>query len=136
VVGADTAGNVTQRAGFCRDKLAFFEHAERALVGLEPCPGSQWLARKLQAMRHSVRIIPVQFVKPYVMSNKSDTIEAKATAEAVDAVVQVKAPDEVDLQALHRIREISWLLVAPVDLPNACILPRIRRRDPPGRGRL
>jgi transposase len=103
---------------------------------MEPCPSSQWLARKLQAMRHSVRIIPVQFAKPYVMSNKTDTIEAKATAEAVDAVVQVKAPDEVDLQALHRIREISWLLVAPVDLPNACILPRIRRRDPPGRGRL
>jgi len=69
VVGADPAGNIIQRVKFRRDTLlAFFERAEPALVGMEACPGSQWLARKLQAMGHSVRIIPAHFVKPYVKS--------------------------------------------------------------------
>jgi len=78
-------------------------------VGMEACPGSQWLARKLQAIGHSVRIIPAQFVKPYVKSNKNDTIDAAAIAEAVVRptmrFVQIKEPDQVDLQALHRIRD-------------------------------
>jgi transposase len=54
-----------------------------ALVGMESCPGSQWLARKLQAPGHTVRIIPAQFVKPYVKSNKNDMVDAAAIAEAV-----------------------------------------------------
>ena len=84
VVGTDSAGNVVQRVKFRRDTLrAFFERAERAVVGMEACPGSQWLARKLQAMGHTVRIIPAQFVKPYVKSHKNDTIDAAAIAEAV-----------------------------------------------------
>ncbi len=89
--------------------LAFFERAEKAIVGMEACPGSQWLARKLQAMGHTVRIIPAQFVKPYVKSNKNDTIDAAAIAEAVTRptmrFVELKRPDQVDLQALHRIRD-------------------------------
>jgi transposase len=110
VVGTDPAGNVIQRVKFRRDTLlAFFERAELALVGMEACPGSQWLARKLQAMGHPVRIIPAHFVKPYVKSNKNDTIDAAAIAEAVVRptmrFVQIKRPDQVDLQALHRIRD-------------------------------
>jgi transposase len=110
VVGTDAAGNVVQRGKFRRDTLlAFFEQAERALVGMEACPGSQWLARKLRTIGHSVRIIPAQFVKPYVKSNKNDTIDAAAIAEAVVRpcmrFVQIKEPDQVDLQALHRIRD-------------------------------
>jgi transposase len=110
VVGTDPAGNVIQRVKFRRDTLlAFFERAEQALVGMEACPGSQWLARKLQAMGHSVRIIPAHFVKPYVKSNKNDTIDAAAIAEAVVRptmrFVQIKKSDQVDLQALHRIRD-------------------------------
>jgi transposase len=110
VVGTDPAGNVVQRLKFRRDTLLiFFERANPALVGMEACPGSQWLARKLQAIGHSVRIIPAQFVKPYVKSNKTDTIDAAAIAEAVTRptmrFVSVKRPEQVDLQALHRIRD-------------------------------
>lgn len=57
--------------------------AAPALIGMEACPGSQWLARHLQTFGHRVRIIPAQFVKPYVKSNKSDVIDAAAIAEAV-----------------------------------------------------
>jgi transposase len=42
-------------------------------------PGSQWLARKLQAIGHQVRIVPAQFVKPYVKSRKNDTLDAEAS---------------------------------------------------------
>jgi transposase len=110
VVGTDPAGNVVQRLKFRRDTLlTFFARANPALVGMEACPGSQWLARKLQAIGHSVRIIPAQFVKPYIKSNKTDTIDAAAIAEAVTRptmrFVSVKQPEQVDLQALHRIRD-------------------------------
>jgi transposase len=110
VVGTEPASNVVQRVKFRWDTLlAFFERAEPALVGMEACPGPQWLARKLQAMGHSVRIIPAHFVKPYVKSNKNDTIDAAAIAEAVVRptmrFVQIKRADQVDLQVLHRIRD-------------------------------
>ena len=64
-MGTDAAGSVIQTAKFrCETALIFFERADRAVVGVEACPGSQWFARKLQAMGHTVRIIPAQFVKP------------------------------------------------------------------------
>lgn len=54
--------------------LQFFERASPTVVGMEACPGSQWLARKLQGFGHKVRIVAAKFVKPYVKSNKSDII--------------------------------------------------------------
>ncbi len=76
---------------------------------MEACPGSQWLARKLQTMGHTVRIVPAKFVKPYVKSNKNDLIDAEAIAEAVSRptmrFVEVRSPEQVDLQALHRVRD-------------------------------
>ena len=109
VVGLDGSGAIVQRVKFRRDTLLqFFERATRTLVGMEACPGSQWLARKLQTMGHSVRIIPAQFVKPYVKSNKNDIIDAAAIAEAATRptmrFVGIKQPDQVDLQMLHRVR--------------------------------
>jgi transposase len=110
VVALDAGGGVVQRAKFRRETLlAFFERADRVLVGMEACPGSQWLARKLQAIGHRVRIVPAQFVRPYVKSQKNDTIDAEAIAEAVTRptmrFAQVRSPEQVDLQALHRIRD-------------------------------
>ncbi len=110
VVGTDQAGNIIQRVKFRRDTvLAFFQQAAPALVGMEACPGAQWLARKLQAMGHTVRVVPAQFVKPYVKSNKNDMIDAEAIAEAITRptmrFVEVKTTEQVDIQALHRIRD-------------------------------
>jgi transposase len=110
VVGLDATGQPIQRARFRRETLlVFFERATPAIVGMEACPGSQWLARKIEALGHKVRIIPAQFVKPYVKSNKNDTADAAAIAEAVTRptmrFVEIKRVDQVDLQALHRIRD-------------------------------
>jgi transposase len=109
VVGLDDRGAVIQRVKLRRETLlVFFERAARTIVGMEVCPGSQWLARKLQAMGHRVRIVPAQFVKPYVKSQKNDTIDAEAIAEAVTRPTRhftlVRATEQIDLQALHRIR--------------------------------
>lgn len=67
------------------------------------------LARKLKAFGHTVRIVPAKFVKPYVKSNKNDIIDAEAIAEAVTRptmrFVEIRSPEQVDLQALHRVRD-------------------------------
>jgi transposase len=109
IVGLDNIGAPIQRAKFRRETLLqFFERADRRLVGMEACPGSQWLARKPQQMGHAVCIIPTQPVKPYVKSNKNDIIDAEAIAEAATRptmrFVGIKESYQVDLQRLHRIR--------------------------------
>lgn len=119
LVGLDTAGAPVQRARFRRETLLqFFERAGPAIIGMEACPGSQWLARKLQAMGHKVRIVPAQFVKPYVKSNKNDTIDAEAIAEAVTRptmrFVAVKSIQQCDVQAIHRSRD--WMVQARTGL--------------------
>jgi transposase len=123
IVGLDGDGSPLQRAKFRRDTLLkFFGGAQRTLIGMEACPGSQWLARKLQDMGHTVRIIPAQFVKPYVKSNKNDMIDAEAIAEAATRptmrFVGIKQEEQVDLQMLHRVR--SRLVAARTNLIVRC----------------
>jgi len=110
IAGADADGAIIGNWKLRRDTLLqFFRVAAPALIGMEACPGSQWLARHLQAFGHRVRIIPAQFVKPYVKSNKNDIIDAAAIAEAVTRptmrFVEIKSAAQAELQALHRIRD-------------------------------
>src|SRR6266496_3357084 len=110
VVGLNADGQAELRRKFRREAmLQFFVTAPAALVGMEACPGAQWLARKLMSYGHTVRIIPAQFVKPYVKSNKNDTIDAAAIAEAVTRpsmrFVAIKRVEQFDVQALHRVRD-------------------------------
>jgi transposase len=104
LVGANAAGVVAQKAKFRRTLLRFFEAAGRAVVAMEACPGSQWLARKLVKLGHIVRIIPTQFVKPFVKSSKNDIIDTEAIAEAATRpsmrFVEIKSEVQVDIQAL------------------------------------
>lgn len=110
VAGADHAGRVIARMKFRRAAfLQFFANVPVAIVAMEACPGSQWLARKLAAFGHTPRILPAQFVKPYVKSNKNDSVDAEAIAEAATRpsmrFVAVKRCDQIDVQALHRARD-------------------------------
>lgn len=110
VAGRDAAGRGMLRAKFRRDALLrFFSNAPIAVVAMEACPGSQWLARKLSSYGHTTRIVPAQFVKPYVKSNKNDTVDAEAIAEAASRpsmrFVAMKRCDQIDVQALHRARD-------------------------------
>src|SRR5246500_5615839 len=71
--------------------------------------GSHFLGRALREQGHEVRLIPAQFVRPFVKSNKNDYCDAEAIAEAVERenmrFVPVKTEDQLDLQALHRVRD-------------------------------
>ena len=75
---------------------------------MEACGGSHYWARKFQSFGHTVRLISPQFVKPYVKSNKNDEKDAEAICEAVTRpnmrFVQIKQPEQQDMQCLHRIR--------------------------------
>lgn len=110
VAGLDGAGHVLLRTKLRRKALLhFFSNIPVATIAMEACPGSQWLARKLAGYGHTTRIVPAQFVKPYVKSNKNDTVDAEAIAEAATRptmrFVASKRPDQTDLQALHRARD-------------------------------
>ncbi|MBB5421580.1 transposase [Paraburkholderia atlantica] len=76
---------------------------------MEACPGSNWLARKAAAAGHEVRIVPAQFVKPFVKSNKTDLVDAEAIAEAISRPTMrfalLKTDPQLDLQALDRVRQ-------------------------------
>ena len=73
------------------------------VIGMEACSGSHFLGRALRAQGHEVRLMPAQYVKPYVKTNKSDYIDAEAIAEAVQRptmrFVPIKTEEQLDLQA-------------------------------------
>ncbi|MGH7106014.1 MAG: IS110 family transposase, partial [Acetobacteraceae bacterium] len=78
-------------------------------IAMESCPGSQYWGRRFVAQGHEVRIIPAQFVKPFVKSNKNDYNDAEAIAEAgtrdTMRCVPLKNSEQLDLQATHRVRQ-------------------------------
>ena len=80
---------------------------------MEACGGSHFLGRALREQGHDVRLMPAQYVKPYVKTNKNDYIDAEAIAEAVTRpsmrFVPIKTDDQLDLQSLHRVRE-RWVV--------------------------
>jgi transposase len=84
LVGLNLPGEVVVRKKFSRTQLLRFTANVRvALIGMEACGGSHFLGRALREQGHEVRLIPAQYVKPYVKTNKSDYIDAEAIAEAV-----------------------------------------------------
>ena len=98
------------RRKFSRSQLlAYTANLPSSLIGMEACAGSHFLGAALRDQGHQVRIIPGQFVKPYRKSNKNDFIDAEAIAEAVTKenmrFVAIKTQDQLDLQAMHRVRD-------------------------------
>src|ERR1700692_181570 len=103
-------GKVLLKKKFTQKQLiAFTANLQTTLIGLEACGGAHFLGRALREQGHEVKLIPAQFVKPFVKSNKNDFIDAEAIAEAVDRenmrFVPIKTDDQLDLQALHRVRD-------------------------------
>ena len=114
LVGMNQRGVVMVRKRFYRNQLLqFTANLKVELIGMEACGGSHFLGRALREQGHEVRLIPAQYVKPYVKTNKSDYIDAEAIAEAVGRptmrFVPIKSDDQLDLQSLHRVRE-RWIM--------------------------
>src|SRR5271165_5738081 len=110
LVGLNSAGETVVRKRFSRVQLLrFTANLKVGLIGMEACAGSHFLGRALREQGHEVRLMPAQYVKPYVKTNKNDYIDAEAIAEAVTRpsmrLVPIKTDDQLDLQSLHRVRE-------------------------------
>jgi transposase len=113
LVGLNVAGEVVVRRKFSRLQLLRFTANLRVrLVGMEACGGSHFLGRSLREQGHEVRLMPAQYVKPYVKTNKNDYIDAEAIAEAAGRAnmrfVPIKSDDQLDMQSLHRVRD-RWV---------------------------
>jgi len=93
--------------------LALTANLHVQLIGMEACSGAHFLGRALREQGHEVRMMSAQYVEPYVQTNKSDYLDAEATAEAVQRArmrfVPIKTEEQLDLQALHRVRE-RWVM--------------------------
>jgi transposase len=114
LVGLNQRGEVVVRKKFSRAQLLrFTANRQVQLIGMEACGGSHFLAKALQQQGHEVRLIPPQYVKPFVKTNKNDFIDAEAIAEAVGRprmrFVPIKSDDQLDIQSLHRVRE-RWVM--------------------------
>jgi transposase len=104
------AGKVVVRKKFNqRQLLTYTANLPTSLIGLEACSGAHFLGRALRKQGHDVRLMAAQFVKPFVKSNKNDFVDAEAIAEAVERqnmrFVPIKTDDQLDLQAIHRVRD-------------------------------
>jgi transposase len=110
VVGLDQRGAIVLRQKWSRGQIeARIANIAPCLIGMEACVGAHHLSRKLQAHGHDARLMPAKYVRAYSKGQKNDFRDAEAIAEAVQRptmkFVATKTADQLDLQALHRVRE-------------------------------
>ena len=110
VVGLDARGAIVLRQRWSRSQVeARFANMPPCLIGMEACVGAHHLSRKLHGFGHDARLMPAKYVRPYSKGQKNDFRDAEAIAEAVQRptmkFVATKTADQLDLQALHRVRE-------------------------------
>ena len=111
VHGVDAAGQVVIRRQLKRRYvLSFFQKLPQCLVGIEACASSHHWSRELQALGHTVRLMPPAYVKPYVKWQKNDATDAEAICEAVTRAnmrfVPTKTPEQQSGLVLHRTRHL------------------------------
>jgi transposase len=110
VVGLDQRGAIVLRQKWSRGQIeARLAAMPPCLIGMEACVGAHRLSRKLQAHGHDARLMPAKYLRAYSKGQKNDFRDAEAIAEAVQRptmkFVATKTADQLDLQALHRVRE-------------------------------
>jgi transposase len=111
VHGVDAAGQVVIRRQLKRRQvLSFFEKLPPCLIGIEACASSHYWSRELQALGHTVRLMPPAYVKPYVKRQKNDSTDAEAICEAVTRpnmrFVPTKTVEQQSCLMLHRARHL------------------------------
>jgi transposase len=110
VVGHDQRGAIVLRQKWSRPQVdTRLANLPPCLIGMEACVGAHYLSRKLQLLGHDARLMPAKYVRPYSKGQKNDFRDAEAIAEAVQRptmkFVATKTAAQLDLQALHRVRE-------------------------------
>src|ERR1700760_3562900 len=110
IVGHDQRGVIVLRQKWSRGQVeARLANLPPCLIGMEACVGPHHLSRKLASLGHDARLMPAKYVRPYSKGQKNDFNDAEAIAEAVQRptmkFVATKTAEQLDLQALHRVRE-------------------------------
>ena len=111
VHGVDGLGAVVIRKRVSRARmLEFFAGLPRCLIGIEACPAAHHWARELQAIGHTVKLMPPSYVKAYLKRSKNDANDAAAICEAVTRpsmrFVEVKTKEQQAALMLHRARQL------------------------------
>jgi transposase len=111
VHGVDAEGHLVIRRQLKRRRvIAFFQKMPPCLVGIEACASSHYWSRELQAIGHTVRLMPPAYVRPYVKRQKNDMADAEAICEAVTRAnmrfVPTKTPEQQSGLTLHRTRHL------------------------------
>jgi transposase len=111
VHGVDDAGTVVIRKRVSRSKmLEFFADLPPCLVGIEACPAAHHWGRELQALGHTVKLMPPSYVKAYLKRSKNDANDAAAICEAVSRpsmrFVAIKTREQQAALMLHRARQL------------------------------
>ena len=110
VVGLDRRGAIVLRQKWSRSQVGErLANMPPCLIGMEACVGAHHLSRKLNVLGHDARLMPAKYVRPYSKGQKNDFRDAEAIAEAVQRptmkFVPTKTVAQLDLQAMHRVRE-------------------------------
>jgi transposase len=110
VVGHDKRGAIVLRQKWSHGQVETrLANLPPCLIGMEACVGAHHLSRKLASLGHDARLMPAKYVRPYSRGQKNDFRDAEAIAEAVQRptmkFVATKTAEQLDLQALHRVRE-------------------------------
>ena len=109
VVCINAQGKEVKKGMLRRNQVrSFFVQLPPCVVGMEACASAHDWGRTLRALGHEVKLIPPQYVKPYLRGNKNDYNDARAISEAVTRpgipTVGIKTVEEQDMQAVHRMR--------------------------------
>ena len=111
LVGLDEKGHEVMKKKVSRkDLAATIQNIQPCRIAMEACGSASFWGRKFEAMGHTVTLIPPQYVKPFVRTNKNDWNDAHAIAEASlrpsIPTVPIKTEEAQDLQSLHRARQL------------------------------
>lgn len=111
VHGVDAAGDIVLRKRLSRGQfLKFMQSVPPCLVGMEACGAAHYWAREIIKLGHKVKLMPGQYVKPYVKRNKTDTADAEAICEAVTRptmrFVAIRSAENQAALLQHRSRDI------------------------------
>lgn len=111
VHGSDAEGRPAARRKLRREEVEpYFGRLAPCVIGIEACPSAHYWGRLLRSMGHEVRLLPAQYVRPYVKTNKHDAADAEAICEAMTRptmrFVPLKEEAQQEVLVIHRVREL------------------------------
>jgi transposase len=129
MIGLDSRGAIVLREKVSRGRITSrLANLPPCLIGIEAGLATHYVARELAALGHDVKQVPPTYAKPFRQGHKNDFRDAHSVAEAVQRpttrFVPAKTDEQLDLQALHRVRSrlvsgASFARRCPTSWPSA-----------------